>query len=350
MLREGSIIYDGPIQGVREYCAQIGSPCPASANPADHMMAAISSENPETVSDENTRKLEEMFTTVHDLVDVDRGKGRAARYMRTPVPFVIQCRMGLLRATVLLARRRTEWIIYLIVTIVNAVLVGTVFLRIGTGPSSIVKRSPALFFVVVNQATFGAISTISVLPGERAVILRERASGNLSALSYFATKAFAEMVWKLPFPIIFSIITYFLIGFQPTAHHFFRYFGTIVLSFLTGMGVAFAVSGLIRVASIASIVLPLIMELSRLFAGYFLAPSLQFPGLRWIDYLSYIHYGYNAVSQNEMGDLVIAGVPQVNTLHSKGLYMSYSESMGILGCYFVITLIIAYLGVRFITW
>ena len=53
-----------------------------------------------------------------------------------------------------------------------ALLVGTVFLRIGDTQSSIVRRSPALFFCAVNQGIFGALITINSFPRERLLTLR----------------------------------------------------------------------------------------------------------------------------------------------------------------------------------
>jgi ATP-binding cassette subfamily G (WHITE) protein 2 len=91
----------------------------------------------------------------------------------------------------------------LIQTIVMAVLIGTVYLKIGTGQKSIVRREPALFFCAVNQGVFGALMVINSFPVERTLTLRERAAGTYFASAYFTAKIIAETLLQLPVPIIF---------------------------------------------------------------------------------------------------------------------------------------------------
>jgi len=94
-------------------------------------------------------------------------------------------------------------IISLIQTIIMAVLIGTVFLHIGNTQSSIVRREPVIFFCAVNQGVFGALMLINSFPVERALTLRERASGTYFASAYFTAKIIADTLVQLPVPIIF---------------------------------------------------------------------------------------------------------------------------------------------------
>ncbi len=48
-------------------------------------------------------------------------------------------------------RKRGAAYVLLAQTVVIAVLIGTVFLRIGTSQSSVTRRQPVLFFTVINQ-------------------------------------------------------------------------------------------------------------------------------------------------------------------------------------------------------
>ena len=385
MLRSGDIVYDDTVAKVQDYCVTMGDPCPPDANPADHLMSIIAPNLNDSFHTELRKKSE--FHRHYEMPDVDpnRGAHRLALYLRDEATWSDLMKAGYRRSFILLKRRFPEWRINLIVNVVNAVLVGTVFLQIGTTTASVEKRLPALFFVVVNQGTFGAISTVNLFPSERSIILRQRAAGNVAAFPYFFTKATAEMLWKLPFPILFSIVTYFLIGFQPTAERFFAFLAAVVLSFLTGMAVAMAVGAVSRAADIASLSLPFIMELSRLFAGFFLPMSEQHIGLQWLDYLSYYFYGFAAAAHNEMDNLLITdcvqaalpvatgnassnvstslatitktatqtvctSYPANRQLAQRGMTFSYANSMGTLACYFVIFLIVTYLAVRFIKW
>jgi ATP-binding cassette subfamily G (WHITE) protein 2 len=363
LLRSGSIIYDAATEEVSEYCYKIGKPCPFDVNPADHLMAAIAL--PSGLSFNSQVKENIALASYVGLtrreVDVERGKGRGVGQVREAPPFQLLFRMSFRRAFALLDRRRWEWLMNLILNLTNAILVGTVFLQIGEAPESARKRLSALFFCVVNQATFGAISTVQLFPAERTVVLRLRSAGNLSALPYFLGMASAEMLSKTPFPIIFCLIVYWLIGFQNTAAHFFGFLIAVLVSFWTGMTVAMAVSTVSRHSSIASIALPLLMELSRLFAGYFSPPSQTAAGLSWINYLSYYFYPFLAAAHNEMNDLTLHCGPGVNAtgackpvwagqeLVDRGLdELRFGQCIGIEFAYLSGCVIISYLAIRFI--
>ena len=102
----------------------------------------------------------------------------------------------------------------LLQTIIMAVLIGTVFLRIGQTQSSIVRRESVIFFCIINQGIFGALTVINSFPVERTLTLRERASGTYFASSYFVAKIIADTLVQIPIPIAFvsqSIFDFFFI-------------------------------------------------------------------------------------------------------------------------------------------
>jgi ABC-type multidrug transport system ATPase subunit len=357
MLRSGDIVYDGGVNpGVLDFCRACGKPCPSDVNPADHIMEVISPDLNDSFNTEAAKRQHILGLYRADEVDINRGAGRSnMQYLREGAPFMGMLKMSMHRSMTLIKRRRNEFIINALITVVNAFLVGLVFLRIGNGPSSTAKRLPALFFCIVNQCSFGAVSSSSTLNVERASIMRDRASGHISALSYYAGKILVELLVKLPFPIVFSIITYFLIGFQESAGHFFKYLAAVVLSHHTGIGVALVVSSIARSATATALALPLFMELGRLFGGYFIPLAQLPPGLRWINYISYIFYGFNSIAHNEMDDLVLVGctppsctAAQGTTLTARGQDLGYNDSVGILVAYAVICLVVSYLAIRFL--
>ena len=91
----------------------------------------------------------------------------------------------------------------LIQTIIIALLIGSVFFNIGKTQKSVVRREPVIFFCAVNQGVFGALMVINSFPVERALTLRERASGTYFASAYFTAKIIADTLVQLPVPIIF---------------------------------------------------------------------------------------------------------------------------------------------------
>eukprot|EP00759_Apiculatamorpha_spiralis_P004233 PhF_6_TR12568/c1_g1_i1/m.19707 len=164
LLRSGHIVYDDAVSSVRDYLVALGSPCPEDVNPADHIMACITPNFKDSFHTEENKKDQLAILYGERQVDTKRGQERKVTYLRDMAPFNIQVKISMKKSWVVLMRRQKEWFISLAINIINAVLIGTVFLQVGTGPTSNVKRLPALFFVVVNQASFGAITSISIFP------------------------------------------------------------------------------------------------------------------------------------------------------------------------------------------
>lgn len=132
-------------------------------------------------------------------------------------------------------RARLVLLAQLAQTILFGVLIGTVFLDIGTDQAGQRKRLPVLFFVCINQGVFSALILINsckydqkpdllfprltmlcAVPSERLIVLREREAGTYYVSAYYVAKMAAEMFVQLLFPLLFSCIVYFLVGLQVT--------------------------------------------------------------------------------------------------------------------------------------
>jgi ATP-binding cassette subfamily G (WHITE) protein 2 len=102
----------------------------------------------------------------------------------------------------------------------------------------------------------------------------------------------------------------------------------------------------------------LILEVTRLFGGFFLSPANLPPYFVWLDALSYVKYSYVAVSLNEQRGLQIE-CPQAggscksgdDTISHLGMdKFNIGMCAGVLIAMIVFFRLIAYLGVRFIKW
>lgn len=247
----------------------------------------------------------------------------------------------------------------LIQNVVIAFLIGGVFYQIGSGQESVIKRSPALFFTVINQGVFAALSVINSFPSERLLILRERAAGTYHVSAYFLAKNLVDTAIQLLGPILFSIIVYFMVGFQMTVSKFFIFMVFMVLSSLTATSLALAVSTFARTTTMSVTILPMILELCRLYGGFFLSPSKLPKYFVWLDALSYVKYVYVGISLNEMQGLdltcALADQSKCVTGQSKiaelGLdYISIGGCVAVLVSMIVFFRFLSYVGVRYVKW
>ena len=183
-------------------------------NPADHLLDVITppKSNPilggATLSLEQQAAIDAALINAQSPLHVDLNMGVDKRLVQMnniqPQPTWIKQVQILLQRNFQEQFRQSKIIITsLIQTILIALLIGAVFFKIGTAQKSIVRRGPMIFFCAVNQGIFGALMVINSFPVERALTLRERASGTYFASAYFTAKIIADTLVQIPVPIIF---------------------------------------------------------------------------------------------------------------------------------------------------
>ena len=302
VLNIGKLIYSGSTLKVLEVYEKAGFPCPPLTNPADHILDVITATKPEerSIIEANEEKLRQVFTPAPISFEEKEAEDEEPRL---EVPWGRQYYTLLRRAFKEQYRQRRLIIVQLIQNILAAILVGTVFLEIGTSQSSTVRRQPVLFFCVINQGIFGALMLINSFPSERAIVLRERAAGTYKVSAYFLSKITAEASIQIIYPILFSCVVYWLVGFHHGAAQFFTFMFFMILCSLSATSMALMVSTLCRTTNLAVNVLPMVLEVVRLFGGFFLSPKNLPKYFVWLDVLSYVKYTYVGIALNELTGL-----------------------------------------------
>lgn len=131
---------------------------------------------------------------------------------------------------------------------------------------------------------------------------------------------------------------------------------------------ALMVSALCRTTTLSVTVLPMVLEVVRLFGGFFIAPS-RVPGyLSWIDALSFIKYAFVGASLTELQGLELncdgLKVTIVNATYNltdkcitqgedlileRGYdYINIGGCIGVLLAFIIFCRLLAFVGVRFL--
>jgi ATP-binding cassette subfamily G (WHITE) protein 2 len=321
ILNKGHVLYQGPADKVIEHYAEAGFPCPAYTNPADHILDVVTFvagcdqkqilQNQKTLEEYMKKKThrksvsDRVVLTESDIIEMEsRETWKPPRSARAP--WLRQFGVLAQRSMRDMIRSRTIVAGQFIQCIIMAVLLGTAFLDIGTDQKSMVKRVPVLFFCAINQGMFGALMVINSFPSERKIVLRERAAGSYYVSAYYLAKILSETILQIITPVIFSAIVYFLVGFQPDAVKFVIFTAFMVLCSLAATSVALFISAVCRTTTFAVSVLPMALELARLFGGFFLSPANLPKWFTWLDALSYAKYTYVGVALNELQGLTLS--------------------------------------------
>ncbi len=358
LMKKGRIIYQGSCSKSIIFLANIGLICPEETNPADFLIEAISSTGDDTADalDANAKK----------EVPIDLTLGSNLLFESKEFSFngwwIEFC--TLFRRSGMQYLRRTDIIFMnLIVTIIIAIFVSCgIWHQIGNDQKSIVTRVPSLFFACVTQGIVASLQCISSFPAERAIILRERAAGAYHVSAYFLAKSLVDILSVSWGPSVFCAIVYPTIGYQNTASHFFIYWIFMVLDSLAALSLATCVSCCCVSVEMSTVVLSVLLEISRLYGGFFTSPLQlkEFPEWRFADALSYLKYTFVGVALNELTGLELTCTDaEVNAntcitsgetiIKSKG-YDEYTIGFcaGILVVYIVGLRIISFIALRVI--
>lgn len=202
--------------------------------------------------------------------------------------------------------------------------------------------------------TMNAIqNVILIFPDERPVFLREVNNNMYKVGPYFWAKISSELPFSIMMPSVFGCITYFAVGLNPSAAHFFVFLLTLILIYNASSGYSLIISAIFSNKQVAVTLTPVLIVPFMLFAGFFVASSSIPVWLREFEYVSIYKYGYQALMRNEFNNN-----PNFQCALSNGTYddwsgcdadplsqispMSLGLSLGLLFCLYVLCYMISW--------
>eukprot|EP00871_Galdieria_phlegrea_P002216 jgi/Galph1/2996/GphlegSOOS_G1665.1 len=332
LLSEGRVVYFGPAKDAVSYFAQLGYSCPQHYNPADFFLDTISkdgrSKESEQASKQRIEYLAQCFQDFSSasLNDQDNELGKLKMYTKIAhieihsVPdvetddvinqplandkkfansYLLEFLLLAGRAFKLERREKASNIARIAQTLFFAVFLGLIWLNKGRNISHYNYEAVAgiLFFLLIQQSFISAFGTIFVLPLERTIVLRERASGMYRVSAYYLSRMLIELPRNAILTVLYVILLYWMVGLRPNAGDFFLSYLIVYLTVLTAEGLASAVASSAPNPQVAAAVAPAFIVISLLFGGFFLS-SGQIPNyFIWLKYLSFFHYAYGALLQ-----------------------------------------------------
>lgn len=341
LISEGRTMYFGAANNAVPYFATLGYRCPHTFNPADYFIDLFSVDQRlpilekesrgriatigdayaaradiKTLRRETVESLQALTpsspTTASALVSaVDGGKGAVASRDVSGRKYASSwfTQFGLLtkRAYLSLTREKASNMAMFGQNVFFALLLGLIWLREGSRKTGEAVQAIAgiLFFLLVNQAFSCTFGIIFLFPAERLIVLKERASRLYHVGAYFSSKTASELPRTIILSLLFCIVTYFMVDLRPGASHFFAYYVIVLMTTTASEGLAYCVSAIANNPQQAGALAPVFIVTSMLFCGFLVEISSIPVWLRWINYLSFIKYGYALAMQNQFEDRVL---------------------------------------------
>ncbi|PPQ79035.1 hypothetical protein CVT25_002344 [Psilocybe cyanescens] len=243
-----------------------------------------------------------------EIVDAFKASAKAehAQHTRRKSPYTIsipmQVRIVMVRRMQIMKGNYTAQALSTTSFVLQAIIVGTTFVKIPDATSAYFSRGGVLFFAVFVPALF-SMSEIPALFAQRPIILRHKKA----AMYHPMVEALAMTLVDIPFTlatiILYSIIIYFIVKLQQTASQFFIFFVFVLVvalamkAFFRGLASAFP-----KEAPAQAVAGVLLLALS-LYTGYQIPRPSMIGALRWISYINPVFYAFEGIIVNEFHTL-----------------------------------------------
>ena len=181
-------------------------------------------------------------------------------------------------------------------------LVGGIYWRIPLTQTAVTDRLAAISFFILLQS-FMCMDQILLFPKERAVYLRDHATGLHSTSSFFVARTLAEVPFIWAFGCMCATIVYWLFGFQRDAAKFFTFLAIIAAVTEAGAALLTSIGALSPTMEVGNLAATMLIVILALLDGFYRNLSAIPAWCRWVSRLSFLGYGVQAAAANEFRGL-----------------------------------------------
>ena len=301
LLSNGKTCYQGPIDGVADFCESAGYPMPVHVNPAEHILDAVNVDfaPDREAAQHKLAQLHAKWAATSPRLPredensrlpypLDTSSGRIAGRRTYTMPLVL-----LHRLFIKSYRDVVAYGIRLAMYAGLAIMMGTVWLRLDTNQSSIQPFINALFFGSAFMS-FMAVAYVPAYLEDWALYVKERANGLYGPTSFLVANFLIGLPYLFAIAVVFSVVAYWLTGFQPTAQAFFTWIMWLFLDLLAAESLVVLISSLIPIFVVALAATAFANGLWMSVGGFLVTPSVL--NVFWRYVFHYIDYQVRSFS------------------------------------------------------
>ncbi|KAJ6818474.1 ABC transporter G family member 11 [Iris pallida] len=330
LLSGGKTVYFGQASQAYEFFANAGFPCPSLRNPSDHFLRCINSDFDKVkatlkgsmkmkfersddplekiTTAEATRRLIDFYSrsqysyAAREKVDeISRVKGTVLDSGGSQASFFMQAFTLTKRSFVNMSRDFGYYWLRLIIYIVVTICIGTIYLNVGTGYSSILARGACASFVF-GFVTFMSIGGFPSFVEDMKVFQRERLNGHYGVLAFVISNTLSAMPFLIMITFISGTICYFMVHLHPGLVHYVFFVLCLYASVTVVESLMMAIASVVPNFLMGIIIGAGIQGIFMLVSGYFRLPH-DIPKPFWRYPMTYISFHYWALQGQYQNDL-----------------------------------------------
>ncbi|KAI0698983.1 pleiotropic drug resistance ABC transporter [Cerioporus squamosus] len=330
VIYEGKQVYFGPANQARQYFIDMGYE-PANRQTTADFLVAITDPNgrivregyenrvPRTAAEfvEYYRRSEIYHANREDMATYHEQfvgkpervthykqsvKAEHAKHTNKKSPYIVSIPMqarALMRRRVQIIRGGiAAQVIQLASFTIQAIIIGTVFLRLSDTTQTFFSRGGVLFFSLL----FAALSTMAEIPAlfaQRPIVHRQSRAAMYHPFVEGLALTLVDIPVSFIVQVVFALLIYFLVGLQQSAGQFFIFFLFSFLNTITMKAWFRALAAAFKSPAPATAVAGLSTLILVLYTGYTLPMPYMTGALRWITWINPLRYGFEALMVNE---------------------------------------------------
>ncbi|KAJ1977241.1 hypothetical protein H4R34_003662 [Dimargaris verticillata] len=255
--------------------------------------------------------------------------------------FVLLCRcwQAQIRDRMLVVAKGFQWLALMLI-------IGISFFQLKVDQASIQNRDGLLFFIPVGLSCVMIVLLTTTFSLERSVIARERRARSYRMSTFYLARFLTELPLTIGLTVINATGVYFLAGLQADTSKFIIFLGISILTVLVAISIGLATSATFANVDVALVMGAFSIVISLLYAGHLFNVDDVLIMLRWIKYVSFVRYSYQALAINEYTGLKFTcGEQQATLCVEKGediLLRNSLDSLSLSTCMAVLAAIVLF--------
>ncbi|TGO90330.1 hypothetical protein BPOR_0069g00210 [Botrytis porri] len=311
LLSGGKSHYFGPVSEVNQHFESIGYPIPLHMNASEYLLDLMNTDFAINQSQSQARLrqiyqswlISSTFRQMHDKIQ------HTLQHVK-PLPVANSSRGGFFNILMTLVHRAfiksyrdvVAYGIRIAMYMGLAIMMGTVWLRLKTDQSEIQPFINAIFFGSAFMS-FMAVAYVPSFLEDRSTFIKERANGLYGPTAFMLSNFLIGLPYLFLISFLFSVTTYFLNNFRPTAPAFFTWIMWLFLDLLAAESLVVLISSLFP-SFVISLALTAFANGLWMSVGGFLVPP-QILNVFWryvFHYIDYQTYVFQGMMVNEFSE------------------------------------------------
>jgi len=220
------------------------------------------------------------------------------------VSFTEQVKACVMRQYQIVWGDKTSFLVKQLFTIMQALVMGSLFYNAPDNSSGLFGKSGALFFSLLYNALLSMTEVSNSFSG-RSILIKHR----YFALHHPAAFCVAQIAADIPlvfFQIsVFSVIMYFLVGLEASAGVFFTYWLILAVTTVCMTALFRAIGASFSAFDGAAKMAGLTITSAMMYTGYMVQKPQMHPWFVWIYWINPLAYAFDALLSNEFHGKII---------------------------------------------